>query len=693
MAGNDPHGLVGEILNDKYEVLSVVGDGGFSTVYRARHRLWNRPVALKVLSGVGLLGREEQAQIVEAFLREGAILAELSERSPAICQARDVGTVNVHGSTLTYLVLEWLDGSTLADLLDVETALGRRPRSLLEAVRLLRPIADALAVAHQRGVVHRDIKPANIFVLDDPAKDNGTQALKLLDFGVAKVFAGRALAPGAPTQTTGPLTAFTPAYAAPEQFSRALGGTGPWTDVYAFALVLLEIVTGREPQGGVDVATIAKVALDPRQRPTPRKLGLAVDDAVEAVFVRALEVSTEKRFADVAIFWGALHAALDLDAFVPPVLSTPYVRPPPSPDFFSAPTLDPASVRAREVDPMPSPASLHSPPLRRRYSLVLGLCLLAFGGASLSVGAFVPRPHAAPPSSELATSTSRPSVSTDPPSPTAKSRACREGTVPVPGGPFFMGAEEGTPVERPVHQVTLAPFCMDRFEVTVAAYKDCSDKGECKRAGTMNAWEDISASEAATFDPLCNGRDPESRGRHPVNCVDWSMAEHYCEVGGGRLPTEAEWELAARGPDGRTYPWGDAPPGPQLLNACGPECVAWGKAHGQEERPMYASSDGFATTAPVGSFPLGASRYGVEDIAGNVWEWVGDWYGSYANEGGLAQQDPHGPTEGTEKVVRGGAWNGADPAWVRPTFRFKSRPSHRSYGIGFRCVGPMRTRS
>ena len=108
---------------------------------------------------------------------------------------------------------------------------------------------------------------------------------------------------------------------------------------------------------------------------------------------------------------------------------------------------------------------------------------------------------------------------------------------------------------------------------------------------------------------------------------------------------------------------------------------------------MYASSDGFATTAPVGSFPLGASRYGVEDIAGNVWEWVGDWYGSYANEGGLAQQDPHGPTEGTEKVVRGGAWNGADPAWVRPTFRFKSRPSHRSYGIGFRCVGPMRTRS
>jgi formylglycine-generating enzyme required for sulfatase activity len=125
------------------------------------------------------------------------------------------------------------------------------------------------------------------------------------------------------------------------------------------------------------------------------------------------------------------------------------------------------------------------------------------------------------------------------------------------------------------------------------------------------------------------------------------------------------------------------------LNACGKECTAWGKKNHVDEQAMYEVDDGYANTAPVGSFPAGASRYGVEDVVGNVWEWVGDWYAPYA---GAAQESPKGPEKdgGDGRVIRGGAWNGAYPAWVRPTFRYHASASTRSYGYGFRCASDPR---
>jgi hypothetical protein len=164
-----------------------------------------------------------------------------------------------------------------------------------------------------------------------------------------------------------------------------------------------------------------------------------------------------------------------------------------------------------------------------------------------------------------------------------------------------MGSDEGLPLERPAHQVVLAPYCMDRFEVTVAQYKACSDAGRCKRAGMSNQWVDITEKERKAFDPLCNARDVEGRSNHPINCVDWEMADKFCREQGKRLPTEAEWEFAARGPDGRKYPWGDDDPTAEFLNACGRECMAWGAKNGIEEKAMYDVDDGFANTAPVGS--------------------------------------------------------------------------------------------
>jgi formylglycine-generating enzyme required for sulfatase activity len=224
---------------------------------------------------------------------------------------------------------------------------------------------------------------------------------------------------------------------------------------------------------------------------------------------------------------------------------------------------------------------------------------------------------------------------------------------------------------------------MDEFEVTVDRYKACSDAGRCKRAGTTNAWDKITDKDSQVFDPLCNIRDPKARGQHPINCVDWDMAAKYCKEQGERLPTEAEWEFAARGPDGRRYPWGDDEPSSAHLNACGKECALWGQKNGVDEKAMYNVDDGFADTAPVGSFPKGASRYGLQDVVGNVWEWVADYYARYSSD---EARNPTGASSGDERVIRGGAWNASYPAWVRPTFRYKDAPTMRSYGIGFRCA-------
>jgi formylglycine-generating enzyme required for sulfatase activity len=131
------------------------------------------------------------------------------------------------------------------------------------------------------------------------------------------------------------------------------------------------------------------------------------------------------------------------------------------------------------------------------------------------------------------------------------------------------------------------------------------------------------------------------------------------------------------------YPWGDEPPTSEHLNACGSECVAWGKRERAPLEPLYAADDGFATTAPVGKFAKGRSRFGPYDVVGNVWEWVADYYGDYENRD---QSNPPGPASGEKRVIRGGGWNGSYATWLRPSFRYAQDPAAKSHGIGFRCA-------
>jgi formylglycine-generating enzyme required for sulfatase activity/serine/threonine protein kinase len=672
----DKLGLVGTTIDEKYVVERVVGEGGFATVFRARHLIWKSPVALKVFTAWRDAPEESSSMMHDAFLREGALLAVLSSRTSAIVQGRDVGILETAcGDRLPYLVLEWIDGPTLEQVLADEAAKSLPPRRIEEAVRLLNPIGVALGYAHAAGVVHQDVKASNILVTGDPRFD---PVVKLVDFGVAKVMSDvMATTP----QGAADLRSMTPAYAAPEQFSPALGTTGPWTDVFALALMIVEVITGRDALEGNEYEALARASSNPEQRPTPRALGADVSDGVESVFARALAVRPEHRWQSAFDFWSALTAAISVHRTLVSASARGIDLVESGRGSFPAmsgtvpPPMSPAATGARAPSSRGAAAFLGT-------SVGVGVLALAgtwYARAGHDAASAPARMTTPPATADAARAT--PATLAGPSIP--RPPVCTADMVPVPGGEFFMGSDEGLATEKPAHPVTLAPYCMDKFEVTVTSYLGCSEVGKCKPAGTANEWDGIGAKDHATFDPLCNARDPEARGNHPINCVDWAMADRFCRESGKRLPTEAEWEFAARGPDGRKYPWGDDDPTAEDLNACGSECAAWGVKNHVEEKAMYASDDGFATTAPVGSFPKGASRYGVEDVVGNVWEWVADFYAPYTEDD---QANPRGPATGDARVIRGGGWNGSYAAWVRPTFRFKSDANQRSYGIGFRCA-------
>jgi eukaryotic-like serine/threonine-protein kinase len=665
----DPLALVGVLVSGKYRVERFVAEGGFSYLYRAEHAVWKQPVLLKFLKLHSNMDPARSQQLIQEFLREGALLRELSARSASIIQAYDVESFPTRVGELPFLVLEWLDGAPLDQHLAQDRAIGRPPNTIEEALHLLEPVAMALEVVHGRGIAHCDVKPGNIFIVGDPY---GPDAIvKLLDFGIAKMM----------SQQGGPAS-FTPHYGAPEQFDRSYGETGPWTDVFALALVLVEMLVGRRAIEGADVSAAAFSSMNPSMRPTPANLGAPIGKSVEQVFLRALAVSPQQRYPNAAAFWTDLRAAA---SEVQTLMSAP------TPSSNGGALGVNAQAPFSET-PAVQVAVPHQPALPARNGGAKKLLyLIPVAMAAAAIGAFLAVRNEAPTAATNAAAGSNsagglalPSASASASVAAAPVAACPSGMVPVRAGKFFMGhdGDEVQPFERPQHQVTLGAFCMDVTEVTVEAYRICVESGKCLPASVENSWPGMTKREQKLYDPICNFGRP-GRDRHPINCVDWEKATTYCTANGKRLPTSAEWEYAVRGSDGRIYPWGDEPPSANHLNACGAECVAWGRAHRETLSPMHPQDDGFATTAPVGSFPRGRSMFGLDDVIGNVMEWVSDWDGPYTAD---PKTDPQGPSTGVEKVIRGGAWNAGNMVWVRPSFRFHFPPAARTHGIGFRCA-------
>jgi formylglycine-generating enzyme required for sulfatase activity len=217
----------------------------------------------------------------------------------------------------------------------------------------------------------------------------------------------------------------------------------------------------------------------------------------------------------------------------------------------------------------------------------------------------------------------------------------------VPAGEFTMGSTLKAD-EKPVHRVYLNAFSMDKYAVTVGQYAK---------------YVEATGMEAPPEWDIMN--HPQHLNRPVVN-ISWSDAATYCKWAGKRLPTEAEWEKAARGTDGRLYPWGNEAPT---------------RLHANFGKKEWANH---MALVPVGMFELGKSPYGIYDMAGNVWEWVNDWYDhDYYKKS--PTKSPQGPTTGKSKVVRGGNWLYLEES-LRSSFRFNADPSGRLFGYGFRCA-------
>jgi formylglycine-generating enzyme required for sulfatase activity len=265
---------------------------------------------------------------------------------------------------------------------------------------------------------------------------------------------------------------------------------------------------------------------------------------------------------------------------------------------------------------------------------------------------------------------------------------CSDDMVFVAGGKFFMGSDAEAPVLKsanPAHQVEVGGFCIDRTEVTLEAYRECSDEGACKRAFRDSWWPQGSknkeewGADREVHSQLCN-EQYEDRGMHPVNCVTWHQADAYCRHVGKTLPSEEQWEFAARRSDGRVYSWGDDKPDSERMNGCGSECVQWRAAVDAEPTPpLFEANDGYPGTAPVGSFPAGNTREGISDLAGNVFEWTADEFRPYGDVDNLAQ-------DAAGRVIRGGAFNSFMPEFADPALRFPLVADAHSHGVGFRCA-------
>jgi formylglycine-generating enzyme required for sulfatase activity len=240
----------------------------------------------------------------------------------------------------------------------------------------------------------------------------------------------------------------------------------------------------------------------------------------------------------------------------------------------------------------------------------------------------------------------------------------------VPAGEFTMGVnEDDDPLfwgaEGPAHEVDLDEFWIYRMEVTNEMYQMCVAEGKCPRPSktTSSISEDYYGNE--------------KYHDYPVIHVSYTHAVSYCNWAGGKLPTEAQWEKAARGTQSYSYPWGDQGPDSELANLCGSECI-----DGSERDSNH--SDDFPGPAPVGGFPLGASPYSAFDMAGNVWEWVFDYFDSYYYSRS-SYDNPRGPANGTRRVIRGGSWSNPRSG-ARTVARASLNPDDFTDTVGFRCV-------
>jgi formylglycine-generating enzyme required for sulfatase activity/serine/threonine protein kinase len=714
--------MLEEILGGRYAIVRILDRGGMGAVYEARHTATGRRVAVKVINADVV----KNPELIARFEVEAKAAGSIESRH--IAQVLDAG--NDEGLGAPYLVMEYLVGENLHRALG---RLGALPVDL--ALRIAAQACIGLDKAHAAKIVHRDIKPANLFLAEG---EDDEIVLKIVDFGIAKIRGDDEQdIDTAGITRTGTLVG-SPLYMSPEQ-AKSDRAVDHRSDVWSIGVVLYQMLTGRTPHHRVQAvgALIVSICSDP---PDPiRDAAPWVPARVIRVVEKALALRAEQRFQSAGEMLKAIKALLPhghaLDKSMITAVSEaergrvplPSTRPPSSGETAepltssTAPALS-APMSGLETTEQAAPATglgapaaglvttgavMHgpsvpaAPPKRSARSLGLvaaGAVVIAGAALAIRFGGGKERPASDRPGEAESAVIVTPASASASSAPSAASPArrteCPEGMVLVPGGRFFMGSDEPAfKLWQPAHKVTLDTFCIDVNEVTVADYKACADVGECKRPATApdvpkpdNLTSEQHEKSNAAYAELCNfGK--EGRENHPVNCVAWALADGYCKFRKRRLPTEAEWEYAARGSDGRKFPWGDEPGDENHMNACGLECNKWEAAHGVKPSPrMYNADDGYPGTAPVGSFLKGKTKFGSYDFVGNVWEWTADWFETYKPDEVV---NPQGAPAGEKKAIRGGGFNGGVALWLNPAFRYHQVATASAPAIGFRCAAGL----
>jgi serine/threonine-protein kinase len=683
--------LIGQTI-DRYQILEKLGQGGMATVYKAFDMRLERQVAVKVIRR-GAFPPDMLEQILKRFEREAKALARLNH--PNIVGVIDYG--NYEGAP--YLVMPFIPSGTLKEKI-------KQPVHYSEAAQILAPIARALAYAHDQDIIHRDIKPANILITysGEPV---------LTDFGIAKLLEE---AEGNTLTSTG-MGLGTPDYMAPEQWQ---GKAGASSDQYALGVIFYEMITGKKPfSADTPPAVMLKQATQPLPRPSQFVPDLP--QHVEFILLKMLAKDPQNRYTSMRTLVGVMEKLMgdhqkyfnEEESELLGIKQESIREKENAQTKIDIPLVDTRNLEKGGKRQHPAPekstelkedsshldkTSLNTPSAKKKNKLILAIPILA--GIILIVILALsvlnkPNQDITPVIDNIATETLSStevsyklleSVSTQTtaltstlsvpddfsPMPTFElgidqhSNFDGMAMVYIPEGDFQMGCdpnENGNygcySNEVPIHTVFLDAYFIDKFEVTNNQYEQCVATGYCDEPAS-------NASNTRT-----SYYDNPDFANYPVIHVSWDDANNYCSWAGRRLPTEAEWEKAARGMPQRPFPWGDQTPDCSLAN----HYLFVGASYN------YCIGD----TNVVGSYPTGASPFGVMDMAGNVWEWVNDWYGDIYIDS--PQINPRGAESGSYKVIRGGGW-ADDIDYLRTTFRdeYCCIPEARSDYIGFRCA-------
>jgi serine/threonine protein kinase len=365
----DPFDLVGDVLDGQFRVDAFAGEGDLSVVYRGHHLGVDATVAIKCLNLPETLDPALARPLVDGFKEASRVHYRLARGNLHIAQTIASGSTLVprSGVVVPYLVREWYEGESLRSELARRRDEKQSGRPLDEVLALLETAFDGVAYAHAHGEMHLSLNPSNLFVV--ARTDSTPAALKVLDFGVASTM--NAFASGIPSKArpSAGLRLLFPAYAAPEQLDRTVGGFGPWTDVYALALVMMEMLSDRIVMGEADSGAIVEHALDEQRRPTPQAHGLKLPSHVDRALARAVARTPERRQKNAAELWKDVRnsvrtlAPRSMSAAPPRVSLTPQPFPSRAPLAMSSPH-EPAL-------PLPTPA-----PTRVRSPTLVGLSAL-----------------------------------------------------------------------------------------------------------------------------------------------------------------------------------------------------------------------------------------------------------------------------------------------------------------------------